>query len=196
MASLNLRSSLQEITTTEDIEHHPQIIEALRSQFPHTIEIYERANPAFPRNCFECALNLDQEVTHWVCDFGLPELFAGSMFALELILHMTKISESDATDGDLVLYFDKQIPTHAGRFKESQVVSKWGKGHVYKHGFLEVPESYGSEIRFYRKIHASVATARFVSYVRYHPDYGTIHEIFEGKFGHLYPDSHAGEHHS
>jgi hypothetical protein len=190
----DLRTRLRVITSTADIDHHPYAIEKLRADFPHTIQLFERNNPTFPRNCFEWALNLDQEVTRWICDFGLPELFAGSRFALELILHMTEISEGDTTDGDLVLYFDKQIPTHAGRLKESQVVSKWGTGHIYKHGFLEAPESYGSKIRFYRILPASVATARFVSYIRHHPDYGAIDEIFEERFGHLYPDGHAREH--
>ena len=192
----DLRARLRDITCTKDLDEHPSTIEALRAECPHTIQLFERTNPAFPRNCYEWALGLNPVLTQLVGALDLPELFAGPRFVSTLIPHLKNISEGDVRSDDLVLYFDKQIPTHAGRLKESQVVSKWGTGHIYKHGFLEVPESYGSKIRFYRTIPASVATARFVSYIRHHPDYGAIDKIFEERFGHLYPDSHAREHHS
>lgn len=88
---------------------------------------------------------------------------------------------------DLVLYFDEQIPTHAGLVTESRVISKWGKGHIYKHGFLEVPASYGDTIRFYRRVPSDLATMRLIEYVRRHPDYEAIREIFEDKLANLSP---------
>lgn len=181
----DLRARLQDITCRSDIDGHPPAVEALKSEFSHTIRLVERANQALPRNCYEWAFDLCPVLSHWVGEFNLPELFAGSKFVQELILYLAKIPEGDVTDGDLILYFDRQIPTHAGLIKESRVISKWGKGHIYQHGLLEVPSSYGNLICFYRKLPASVATTRFVEYVRSHPDYDATQEMFEEKLGSL-----------
>jgi hypothetical protein len=104
---------------------------------------------------------------------------------------LTEIPIADAANGDLILYFEGQLPTHAGLIKEPQVISNWGKGHVYQHSLLEVPSSYGNEIRSYRKLLASVATMRFVEYVRSHPDYAAIQEMFEEKIGTYSLNNHA-----
>jgi hypothetical protein len=183
----DLRTRLQDIICTKDIDGHPSAIENLRSEFPHTIQLVERTNPTRPCNCYEWAFDLSSVVTQWVGDLRLPELFAGLQFVSTLIPYLNEIPESDVKSYDLVLYFDEQIPTHAGLATESRVISKWGEGHIYKHGFLEVPSSYGNEISFYRNIPSSVATTRYVKYVRTHPDYGAIQELFEEKFGHAYP---------
>ena len=183
----DLHARLQNIVCTEDIDEHPSAIDNLKSEFPHTIQLIERTNPTRPRNCYEWALDLSSVLTQWVGELRLPELFAGLQFVSTLIPYMKEISESDVRNDDLVLYFDDQIPTHAGLATESRVISKWGEGHIYKHGFLEVPSSYGNEISFYRNIPSSVATMRYVEYVHTHPDYGAIAGLFEETFGHSYP---------
>ena len=187
MNSPNLRTRLQDITCSHDIDGHPSAIEKLRSEFPHTIQLVERTNPTLPRNCYEWALDLSSVLTHWVGELDLPELFAGPQFASTLIPQLNAISESDVRNDDLVLYFDEPIPTHAGLATESRVISKWGEGHIYKHGFMEVPASYGDTIRFYQRVPSDLATMRFIEYVRQHPDYEAIREIFEDKLANLSP---------
>jgi hypothetical protein len=182
-----LRARLQDIVCTEDIDEHPSAIENLKSEFPHTIQLVEQTNPTLPRTCYDWALDLNPELTHWIGLCELPELFPGLQFVSTLIPHLNTISESDVRNDDLILYFDEQIPTHAGLATKSRVISKWGEGHIYQHGLLEVPSSYGNRIRFFRKIPSSVATMRFVKYVRAHQDYGAIKDLFEEKFGHIYP---------
>lgn len=85
------------------------------------------------------------------------------------------------------MYFDGQIPTHAGLVTDSRVTSKWGSSHIFQHGPLEVPSNYGNSIRFYRKISSREATIKFVEHVRTRPDYGAIEKRFEDEFGHIYP---------
>ena len=187
MDLLDLRARLQDITYSSDIDGHLSAIEALKSEFLHTIRFIGSANPALLQNCFEWALGISQELAHWVGELELTDLCACSKFVQELIPHLIPVSESDAAEGDLVLYFDGQMPTHAGLVKTSTVISKWGKGHIYQHGQLEVPSSYGNEISFYRKLPAGVATTRFVEYVRNHPDYDAIKELFEEELRKLKP---------
>jgi hypothetical protein len=181
----DLRARLQDITWSDDIDGHPSAIEALKSEFPHTIQLVELTNQEFPSNCYECALGLIPELTHWASGFDLPELYAGPKFISWLVHYLTEIPIADAANGDLILYFEGQLPTHAGLIKEPRVISKWGRGHIYQHSLLEIPSSYGNEIRFYRKLPASVATMRFVEYARSHPDYDAIQEMFEEKLGSL-----------
>lgn len=181
-----LRARLQEITSNNDIDGHRLAIETLRLKLPHTIRLVSLANPALPQNCFAWALGLNHELAHWVGEWGLPELFTGSKFMQELFHYLVPIPEGDATEGDLVIYFDAQVPTHAGLIKDSRVCSKWGKGHIYHHNHLEVPASYGNTIRYFPKLPDSVASTRFAEYVRHHPDYSIIQELFEAKFGNLH----------
>jgi hypothetical protein len=143
----------------------------------------------FPQNCFEWALDLCHELAHWVGEWGLPELFAGSKFVQALVPWLVPVSESAAIEGDLVVYFNGELPTHAGLIKTSAVISKWGKGHIYQHGIFEVSSSYGNEIQFFRKPPAGVVTTRFVEYVRHHPDFvaiDTLRKEFQEKFRDLY----------
>lgn len=76
MNSPDLRTRLQDIMYAADTNGHPLAIEKLKSEFPHTILLIERASPAFPRNCYEWALNLNPVLTHMVGRFELPGIFA------------------------------------------------------------------------------------------------------------------------
>jgi hypothetical protein len=55
--------------------------------------------------------------------------------------------------GDLALYCEQGRFTHAGVvISAERIQSKWGCGHLYEHPLLEVPTSYGAEVRFYQPI--------------------------------------------
>ena len=181
-----LRARLQDITCNGNIGEHSSAIEALRLEFPHTIRLISSADPALPQNCFVWALDLSYELAHWVGTWNLPELFAGSKFVQELIPYLTPVPKSDVTEGDLVVYFEEEMPIHAGLIKESKVISRWGRGNIYQHDQLEVPSSYGNDIHFYRKPLGTMVAMHFVKYVQGHPDYSVIQEEFEEKFGHLF----------
>ena len=92
-------------------------------------------------------------------------IFAASAFAHWLIDNglLEEISQAEAQRSDLVFYFGAD-----GRFKhagliagDGRVISKWGVGHLYEHGLFEVPDSYGTEVRFFRALPYRVAYGYF-----------------------------------
>jgi hypothetical protein len=89
-----------------------------------------------------------------IAGYGGGHVFAGKAFAHWLIEngHLTQIAQANAQNGDIVFYFSKGEFTHAGLWCDGRVISKWGIGHLYEHQILEVPSSYGSEVRFYSRI--------------------------------------------
>lgn len=183
-----LRARLQEIASNDNFDEQPLAIETLRLEFPHTIRLVHFADPALSMNCFVWALDLCYELADWIGTWNLPELFVGSKFVQELIPYLTPVPKSDVTEGDLVVYLEEEMPTHAGSINESKVISKWGRGHIYQHDQLEVPSSYGNDIRFYRKLPGTLVAMHFVKYVQDHPDYSLIQEEFEEKFDHLHAE--------
>lgn len=84
------------------------------------------------------------------------------------------------------MYFEEEMPIHAGLTKESKVISKWGRGNIYQHDQLEVPSSYGNTIHYYGKPPGTMVAMHFAKYVQGHPDYSIIQEEFEEKFGHIF----------
>ena len=62
---------------------------------------------------------------------------------------------SEPSPGDLVVYLDKGLPQHMGVYKGEGIVhSKWGSIQTFAldHGLEFVPEFYGLEIAYYRKV--------------------------------------------
>jgi hypothetical protein len=45
-----------------------------------------------------------------------------------------------------------------------EVISKWGIGHLYQHQLFEVPESYGSKLRFFTRLSYNEAYSYFRSF--------------------------------
>lgn len=87
--------------------------------------------------------------------YGLGRVFAGADFTRWLIEQgsLAEVSQAEAQDGDLVFYFSKGIFKHAGLWHPNgRVLSKWGVGHLFDHELFEVPMSYGSEVRFYKRL--------------------------------------------
>ena len=186
MTLSDFRTRLQEITGNLNLREHPSAINALKSDYPHTIQLVGHAKPKVRSNCYEWALRLDLRLTSWVAEFGLPDLFAGNKFVSRLVQNLSPISIEAATAGDLILYFNGQMPTHAGLVKNSQIISKWGEGHIYKHGFLEVPANYGDTFKFYSKVSSEWSNNAFKDFVRNHPDFRAIKELFKDKCKELY----------
>jgi len=50
-------------------------------------------------------------------------------------------------------YFKDGAPTHAGKWHDGQVRSKWGeRSHLWQHGVYELPLEYGSDVRPFMKL--------------------------------------------
>jgi hypothetical protein len=99
---------------------------------------------------------------------GLGRIFAAGDFAHWLLDNnlLVEAAQGPAREGDIVFYFSDD-----GRFKHAarmlgngRVVSKWGIGHLYEHEIFEVPESYGSTVRFFRGLSYEEAFEYFVRF--------------------------------
>lgn len=99
-----------------------------------------------PFNCYQYSFGIsDVRVRK-----GILQVFPGRAFAQFLVgHHLEEISPEGAGDGDHILYSGVQIK-HAGRVQTGAIDSKWGTGHIWRHGVYVVPENYGDTVRFYR----------------------------------------------
>jgi hypothetical protein len=101
--------------------------------------------------------------------YGLGRVFAGASFAQWLIDHerMPEIRLSCVGRADVLFYFSKETFRHAGlHLDDNRVISKWGTGHLYEHKLFEVPESYGTEVRAFRRLTYDEAMDHFVDFAR------------------------------
>jgi hypothetical protein len=70
------------------------------------------------------------------------------------------------TRDDVILYSTVNGPRHAGRWDVNSVVSKWGLGHLWRHGVFEVRSSYGDIIQTYAHVDPKPVAHWFAEYVR------------------------------
>jgi len=145
-----LRNQLAEITKPADaaeLKAQVQQMVNLALTHPHTVTLHEENIPGSPRfNCYQYSFGIaDVRFRE-----GILEFFPGSAFAQFLVEHhLEEIGLGDVKDGDHILYSDVQIG-HAGRVQSGTIESKWGTGHIWRHGVYEVPDNYGDTVHFYR----------------------------------------------
>jgi len=152
-----LRKRLEEMTQVEDVTQHAALLMEISRSCPNTIVFV--ASP-YPLGRYTCAMHVfgfaEEPEYAAIAERGFNRVFAGSAFVHWLIENclLAELRPSDVNEGDLVMYFNDE-----GRFKHAglmcgkdRVVSKWGTGHLFNHGFLEVPDSYGSTLRFFKKL--------------------------------------------
>ena len=103
-----------------------------------------------------------------IAERGFNVVFAGRKFAHWLIDRnlLREIPMNIAQDGDFVFYFDdRSLFRHAGvMIGKERVRSKWGTGHLFEHGVFEVPESYGTTVRFFKQMAEGAAYSHFRSF--------------------------------
>lgn len=166
--SLSLRTRLQEITCgPAPVEAHPSLIAELAIEASHSIQLapHSPCVPIAGYNCFEFALGLAgcREV-RLIAEY-LPSTFCNGEFAEHLVNSVLGPVDSPST-GDLVLYRDHQQITHAGVVEANRVISKWGTGHLWLHGLLEVPAKYGDVTSFHEAPVRTKMIAKFVEFAR------------------------------
>lgn len=104
-----------------------------------------------------------------IAERGFNVVFAGRDFANWLVdlRLLTEIDAADAQKGDLVFYFSHGQFKHAGIiFNDNRVISKWGTGHLFEHGLFEIPDSYGTEARFFKSLSYEAAIEAFGDFAR------------------------------
>ena len=132
-------------------------IEELKQQFPHSIELYQKASIGIANtNCYMYALGISYDrIEDFVsCKEDIPNSKFVAWLIARDILKPSSSDFSEAEEGDTVIYFlddTFSFPTHAGKKAGDKVVSKWGWGgvHIWKHPPLEVPARYRSDMKLY-----------------------------------------------
>jgi hypothetical protein len=155
-----LRKHLAEITKPADaaeLKAQVQQMANLTLTRPHAVTLHEENIPGSPRfNCYQYSLGIaDVRVRD-----GILDVFPGRDFVQFLVEnHLKEVGSEDAETGDHIIYSSSQIE-HAGRVKTGAIESKWGTGHVWRHGVYEVPESYGDMLRPYNRMKAGARFSR------------------------------------
>jgi len=162
----DLRERLQTITDNGHPETHWQLIGELARDIPHSIELVEGPAPIDRYTCVMHAFDLieNQEYIE-IANLAPADIFASPRFVERLISlgHLERIDQP--RDGDLIVYSDGARVKHIGVLcYEDRVESKWGAGHLYRHGMFEVPSSYGPGARFFVRIGRDTALDHYVDY--------------------------------
>ena len=164
-----LRVRLREMTSEAEkpVESHPRLVAELSAQIPHSIELAPRAPflPIGSYNCFEFALGLAGLMEVRLISEHFPSTFCDETFVQRLV-DSVLIPAASLSAVNLVLYSDHQHIMHAGLVEAGRIVSKWGKGHLWLHGLLEVPAQYGDTTSFYEAPVSSEILTKFIEFAR------------------------------
>lgn len=144
-----LRQKLAEITknaNASELKAQIKQMANLALTHPHGVKLLEENIPGSPLfNCYQYSFGISDVRVQNPAGF-LP----GRDFAKVLVdQHLEETSPEAAGDGDHILYSGVEIE-HAGRVRTGAIESKWGSGHIWRHGVYEVRENYGDTVRFYR----------------------------------------------
>jgi hypothetical protein len=171
-----LRQRLDEIIATyknETVGEQIRAIAQLSSEFSHRIHLIGEAvageQESFRFTCIQFALDLrgarEVEKIASVQPQGSP-LYPGPEFLQYLILNdLEEVAAGSKSLGDLVIYLNAGAIKHAGIVVgEDLVISKWGLMHLWLHGTFEIPASYGSEVRFFKRPSRRECVESFLSF--------------------------------
>lgn len=173
-----LRRQLQEMTANGKPSSHPAIVEQLRADCAHTLEVLTdgRSNLAF--NCVMHAFGIETDADYFdlaraclrldpriAADPDYQGVHADTAF-VEFLIRRNLIAERPRADQSLLtVYYTRRRVTHIGRLvSPSRLVSKWGIGHLYEHALDEVPSSYGSTVRYFTSRPSSQIVDDFFDY--------------------------------
>jgi len=160
-----LRKKLQAMTAVQDVTRHPTLLAEMSCDWPHSVRIVDSAHPIHRYTCLMHVFDFTEKPDYIaIASYGIGRVFAGPAFAHWLIERglLADVTRAEAQDGDLVFYFQGNAFKHAGLWHPpGHVLSKWGTGHLYVHELFDAPESYGTEVRFYKWLEHADAYAVF-----------------------------------
>lgn len=170
-----LREALSEITKQDVVRHHALLME-LKNKIPHQISEVHGEVPGNllgdKFNCFEFALDLILSKEYRAClnyqqGWKIRPVGGGADFAKYLIDNLFLKECAEAGDEpNLIVYFDPNGPTHAGKLETGIVISKWGCGLLLQHAIYEVPSIYGNEARQYQGLNINDCIDAFIEFAK------------------------------
>ena len=169
---MNLREKLQHITDEFPVEQHPLKIQELSPSYGHSIKLVDSQCPIAEYTCVVYSFGLTEDPTYLsVASFGFGRTFAGAEF-IHFLLDRRLLTERQTGQiftGDLVVYFDGALFKHVGKvLASSQVLSKWGTGHLFMHSTWEVPTNYGERVKYFKQLAPEEGLDLFIKYAEFH----------------------------
>lgn len=169
-----LRHELQRITdeyTGLVVQLQVPSIEGLRERWRHNIRLVQAAVVGDPHtynfNCHAFTFSLYEANEFWELRLANPQLIATGQFVLErLVPAMRPLRRNESKLGDIALYFDGARITHSGVRSGRAIESKWGTAHRWRHGVFEVPWSYGTRVRYFRRPAAEDVLATYLAFAK------------------------------
>lgn len=169
----NLRIRLFEITDNGIPGTHSKLIQQLRSEIPHAVQMQESPTAIERYTCVMHAFDLVENSKYIdIVDAAPAYVFASLDFLQGLIVHEQLRPRDYSEKGALIVYCENNCAKHIGTMVASdRVESKWGTGHLYEHDIWEVPAQYGTEIRYFEPIDSENALDAFIGYAKGHGVY-------------------------
>jgi hypothetical protein len=166
-----LRERLEEVFEAQGWAEYLALLARVTRDFPNEIVILDSPHPIQRYTCVVHVLEFTEKPEFVaIASRGFNFVIAGPAFLHWLLEQglLAEVAEADACEGDLVLYFDQggRIK-HAGLDRRNgRVESKWGKGGLFQHGVFEVPTSYGTTVKLFRRIPWEEALEYFRRYAK------------------------------
>jgi hypothetical protein len=164
-----LRELLHEMTHDGSaVDSHVDRLERLKTMVPHSIEVrlapYDEPLGEF--NCVMYALGLVARLEYAMTPLGR---FYANLPFLRRLIESGVLRTSEPEPGVLVVWSSGSLIdgiAHVGVLAcLGRAISKWGIGHVYEHGLLEVPTQYGEPLAYYAPLTSEDALERLKEYL-------------------------------
>ena len=131
---------------------HPQCINSLSNDYSHSI--VKQGNPNDMDTTTDCFIyvfkqkipNSLMEIIHKISENSQENLKNCIQELLES--GFIELHDIKSTDDTVIVYFDNSIVKHFGKIVNGEIISKWGKGLIWKHPVFEVPISYGNIVKY------------------------------------------------
>jgi hypothetical protein len=158
----HFRGQLADITRPADateLKEQIQKMADLAETYSHSVTLVKENIPGSQVfSCYQYSFGLASMRFR----IGILQVFPGRDFAEFLVnTYLEEIGPKDAEDGDHIVYSSSQIE-HAGLVRAGAIDSKWGTGHIWRHGVYEVPAYYGDTVRLFRHISQEDAVKAFL----------------------------------
>ena len=142
------------------------MLEELRPQFRHTIQVVTEPTDDLRYNCVMYAFGIERDEEYVGLVLACPLDVHGDTLFVQYLLEKGDLTEiEEPKSGALAIYSDEERIRHIGRVtSKTRVTSKWGIGELYEHDTFDVPKSYGDNVRYFRHPGRDTIISRFIEF--------------------------------
>lgn len=152
MDELNKFRKILEDVTKGIPSRHPQRINCLLKDYSHSIKV--QGNPNVMDTTTDCFMyvfkdNLPDRLRKTIDKVSENSQDNTINIFQELLDNdFIELHDTQRIEDAVIVYFDNGIAKHFGRIVNGEIISKWGKGLIWKHPVFEVPISYGNIVKY------------------------------------------------